>query len=61
MEDRVIVNIGGNKSRLVVHVNYDYGIVFVKFVGRRGLSLEMIRRLHNGLQIPLEVLIGRAA
>lgn len=29
--------------------------------GRRGLSLEMIRRLHDGLRIPLEVLIGRAA
>ena len=28
---------------------------------KRGLSLEMIRRLHRGLQIPLEVLIGRAA
>ena len=26
---------------------------------RRGLSLSMIRRLHEGLQIPLEVLIGR--
>ena len=29
--------------------------------GRRGLSLEMIRRLHDELRIPLEVLIGRAA
>lgn len=28
---------------------------------RRGLSLEMIRRLHDGLNIPLEVLVGRAA
>ncbi|MEM8683063.1 MAG: DNA-binding protein [Pseudomonadota bacterium] len=28
---------------------------------RRGLSLEMIRRLHDGLQIPLDVLVGRAA
>lgn len=28
---------------------------------RRGLSLDMIRRLHDGLQIPLEVLVGRAA
>ena len=28
---------------------------------RRGLSLEMIRRLHGGLKIPLEVLVGRAA
>ncbi|MEO1245613.1 MAG: hypothetical protein AAFX56_07995 [Pseudomonadota bacterium] len=28
---------------------------------RRGLALEMIRRLHDGLQIPLEVLVGPAA
>jgi HTH-type transcriptional regulator/antitoxin HigA len=28
---------------------------------RRGLSLEMIRRLHEGLNIPLEILVGRAA
>ena len=28
---------------------------------KRGLSLEMIRRLHEGLKIPLENLIGRAA
>ena len=28
---------------------------------KRGLSLDMIRRLHEGLGIPLENLIGRAA
>lgn len=28
---------------------------------KRGLSLEMIRRLHGGLGIPLEVLVGDAA
>jgi HTH-type transcriptional regulator/antitoxin HigA len=28
---------------------------------RRGLSLEMIRRLHEGLNIPLENLVGNAA
>lgn len=28
---------------------------------KRGLSLEMIRRLHAGLGIPLEVLVGEAA
>jgi len=32
-DNRVIFNIGGNKYRLVVHVNYDFGIVFIKFVG----------------------------
>lgn len=28
---------------------------------KRGLSIEMIRRLHDGLKIPLEVLVGRVA
>lgn len=28
---------------------------------RRGLSLEMIRQLHDGLKIPLEVLVRRVA
>jgi len=28
---------------------------------KRGLSLDMIRRLHTGLGIPLEVLVGEAA
>jgi HTH-type transcriptional regulator/antitoxin HigA len=28
---------------------------------KRGLSLEMIRKLHAGLGIPLEVLVGEAA
>jgi HTH-type transcriptional regulator/antitoxin HigA len=28
---------------------------------KRGLSLDMIRRIHRGLGIPLEVLIGEAA
>lgn len=32
-DNRVVFNIGGNNFRLVVHVNYDYGIVFIKFVG----------------------------
>jgi mRNA interferase HigB len=32
-DNRVVFNIGGNKHRLVVHVNYGAGIVLVKFVG----------------------------
>ncbi len=31
--DRVVFNIGGNKYRLVVEVQYQAGIVWVKFVG----------------------------
>jgi mRNA interferase HigB len=31
--DRVVFNICGNKYRLVVALKYDFGIVFVKFIG----------------------------
>ena len=32
-ENRVIFNIGGNKFRLVTHMNYRFGIVYIKLVG----------------------------
>ena len=32
-DNRVIFNVGGNKYRLVAHVNYSFGIVYIKFVG----------------------------
>lgn len=32
-DNRVVFNIGGNKHRLVVHLNYEVGIVLIKFVG----------------------------
>ena len=31
--NRVVFNIGGNKFRLVVRINYPYRIVYVRFVG----------------------------
>jgi mRNA interferase HigB len=31
--DRVVFNIGGNKYRLVVRVNYAFRIVYVRFIG----------------------------
>ncbi len=31
--DRVVFNIGGNKYRLVVRVNYAYRVIYVRFVG----------------------------
>lgn len=30
---RVVFNIGGNKYRLVVRINYPYRVVYVRFVG----------------------------
>lgn len=30
---RVVFNIAGNKYRLVVKINYPYGIVYVRFIG----------------------------
>lgn len=32
-ENRVVFNIKGNKYRLIVKINYDYGIVWIRFVG----------------------------
>jgi mRNA interferase HigB len=32
-DSRVVFNIGGNKFRLVVRINYPYGTVYVRFVG----------------------------
>lgn len=32
-EGRVIFNLGGNKYRLVVKINYPYRVVYVRFIG----------------------------
>ena len=32
-ENRVVFNIGGNKYRLIVKINYPYNAVYVRFVG----------------------------
>jgi mRNA interferase HigB len=32
-DGRVVFNIAGNKYRLVVHIHYASGVVFVRFVG----------------------------
>jgi mRNA interferase HigB len=31
--NRVVFNIKGNNYRLIVHVKYDIGIIFIRFVG----------------------------
>ena len=30
---RVVFNICGNKHRLVVRINYDYGVIYIRFLG----------------------------
>jgi mRNA interferase HigB len=32
-DNRIVFNIAGNKYRLVVHVNYHYQTVYIKFIG----------------------------
>lgn len=32
-DNRVVFNIGGNKYRLIVKINYSYNTVYVRFVG----------------------------
>ena len=32
-DGRVVFDIGGNKYRLVAWVNYEYGVVYVRFIG----------------------------
>jgi len=31
--NRVVFNIKGNHYRLVVRINYDYGVVWIRFIG----------------------------
>jgi mRNA interferase HigB len=32
-ENRVVFNIKGNKYRLIVKVNYDYSLIWIRFIG----------------------------
>lgn len=32
-ENRIVFNIGGNKYRLIVKINYAYNTVYIRFVG----------------------------
>lgn|SRR5690348_5194889 len=32
-DGRVVFDISGNKYRLVVWINYDYGVIYVRFIG----------------------------
>lgn len=32
-DSRVVFNIHGNKYRLIVKINYDFGVIYIRFVG----------------------------
>ena len=32
-DGRAVFDIGGNKYRLVAWINYEYGVVYVRFIG----------------------------
>ena len=32
-DNRIVFNIKGNKYRLVVKINYDFGIIWIRFIG----------------------------
>lgn len=34
--NRVVFNVGGNKFRLVVKINYAYRIIYLRFIGTHG-------------------------
>jgi mRNA interferase HigB len=35
-DSRVVFNIGGNRFRVVVRINYPYRVVYIRFVGTHG-------------------------
>ena len=50
---RACFNIGGGKYRLIVHVRYDSRARVSEVLGgKRRLTLEMIRRLHERFGLP---------
>ena len=32
-DNRVVFNIHGNRYRLIVKINYDFGVIYIRFVG----------------------------
>lgn len=32
-DNRVVFNLKGNKYRLIVRINFDYGVVWIRFIG----------------------------
>ncbi|MBN8702142.1 MAG: type II toxin-antitoxin system HigB family toxin [Bacteroidetes bacterium] len=33
INNRVVFNVKGNKYRLIVRINYDYGMIWIRFIG----------------------------
>jgi mRNA-degrading endonuclease HigB of HigAB toxin-antitoxin module len=49
-DNRVVFNIKGNNYRLVVKINYDYGQVFIRFVGTHAeYDPESFRECNDNL------------
>ena len=50
-DNRVVFNIKGNTYRLVVKINYDYGQVFIRFVGTHAdYDPDSYRECNNNLK-----------
>jgi hypothetical protein len=53
-DGRAVFNIGGNKYRIIVWINYPYGIVYIRFIAIK------FRMEQSGLTVKdLEPVIGR--
>jgi mRNA-degrading endonuclease HigB of HigAB toxin-antitoxin module len=54
--DRIVFSIKGNSYRRVAAVDFEKGIVWIKWIGTHRI-MPMIRKLHEKLGISADVLI----
>lgn len=57
---RVVFNIAGNKYRVIVAIDYDRQLGYIRFVGTHA-QYDQIKRLHEGLHIPYESLLAQSS
>jgi mRNA interferase HigB len=50
--NRVVFNIKGNRYRLIVSIQYDYGIVYIRFVGSHQ-EYDQVDASKNLIEVPL--------